>query len=107
MNVPFLMQTCRLVADGQGGSVTEWSTKAAFWGALEDFADRVIKNMRDDVTHIVTTRKRDDLAVEGEARLVYGNPEYGERIFAVREIRMVGRGEGRTKIFVREQRYLN
>ncbi len=102
MNIPFLLQTCRLVADGKGGYLTDWNTKAAFWGALEDFADRVLKNAKEDVTHIVTTRKRDDLIVEGEARLLAG-----ERVFAVREIRAIGRGEGRTKIYAREAGYLN
>lgn len=102
MNVPFLVQSCRLVPDGHGGNLTEWSTLAALWGSLEDFYERAPVRAPDDVTHIVTTRKREDLDFSGELRLALN-----ERVFTIRQARNVGRGEGRLKLFVREGRYLN
>lgn len=102
MNVPFLVQTSRIVSDGQGGRVTAWSTVAAMWGAIEDYYDRVTVKADSDVTHIVTARPRKDIDLQSELRLVFG-----EKVFVVREAKIVGRTDKRMKLLVRETRYLN
>ncbi|MDD3182361.1 MAG: head-tail adaptor protein [Alphaproteobacteria bacterium] len=102
MNTPFLVQSCRLVADGQGGHVAEWSTIASLWGAIEDIYERRVSVAQDDSTHIVTTRPRDDLDLTNELRMTSG-----ERVYTIRQARIVGRGKGRMKLFVHETQYLN
>ncbi|MGE4352329.1 MAG: head-tail adaptor protein [Bdellovibrionales bacterium] len=102
MNVPFLVQSCRLVEDGEGGTVTQWSTIAAFWGALEDYQERSPVNEADEVTHVITTRARQDVDLAGSVRLCYQ-----DRVFVIREVRQAGRRAEQMRILAREQRYLN
>lgn len=102
MNVPFLLQSERLVPDGEGGKVRQWSTIANLWGSIEDYQDQEVTQSFSEPSHIIMARNRMDVEVCNLHRLVYK-----DRTYQVRSVRFPSPKRIWMRIYVSETTYLN
>ncbi len=62
MKAHFTLQAQSMIADGYGGSVTQWTNLGTFWGRM-DRIDRALRaTLRSGASHQVVTRKVKSLA---------------------------------------------
>ena len=102
MNVPFLLQSLRVVPDGQGGSVQQWSTLAAVWGSLDKFTGGDTLRDVQSATHVVVTRNRGDFEISTAHRLAYNG-----RYFQIRSVTDVDARKRFLRLYVGETTSLN
>jgi len=102
MNVPFLLQSMRVVADGEGGSVQQWNTIAALWGSLDPYeAGDTLRDVQRP-SHVVMTRNRADVEIAATHRLAYNG-----RTFHIRTVMAEEAHKRVLKLLVSETSYLN
>jgi len=102
MNVPYLLQSMRVVADGEGGSVQQWTTFAALWGTLDVHGESGAPANFHDPTHVVFTRCRSDFEITTAHRLVFN-----ARLFQIRSVNFADERKRKLKLFVTEITALN
>lgn len=102
LRLPFLLQSCRLVPDGNGGNLQEWSTIAPLWGALDTVHERPVEPRQRGASHRIVTRAREDVTFSAAQRLVHN-----VRVFQIIEARSDKPRSGEVTLYVAEQNYLN
>jgi head-tail adaptor len=103
LKIPFTLQSERLVPDGTGGMIAQWTTVGTLWGCLEAVQEPngAFGNGEARATHYVTARARGDIAITNAHRLVDKDRHY--------QIRAVVENSKRRwiRLYVTQTTYLN
>lgn len=102
LNVPFLLQSETLVADGEGGHNGSWLTLASLWGNLRVASEESPSDLKRKITHHILVRYRTDFEIQTGQRLVKDG-----RAFLIRAVSNVGEDDRWLRLFVEETKVLN